>query len=404
MKPVRVLALALGVAIACVLAAGFAFLVRRADPTTRLVRFEASVEELYRDRERYAAAWQPETAPPGRRHLPRFPIPESIGQRLFPLDARQQLWDELTYIRRPANTDYTFAFREYPGGRVRFRTNSLGMRESAEPSATKPDLRILVTGDSHTEGVCNNVESFPHVLRRALAKDHPAKSIECLNSGHGFFTFYSYLGTLERFAYLEPDVFVVAVYVPNDFVDVVPLYHFFEGTPWSAGSRAYQEAMGRATEKSPGWVAQDGISLKFFDHYPEEVAVAMHAAKLAVQDIQELCESRGIRLVFALLPSFFDVERARGWPDAEIATLARYLHGVLGIGPEAAGVHDRFAKELQAFLAERKIPCLDALPLFAARKERMYWLADHHISTAAHAALGEALVPFVNALEPSGLR
>ena len=398
------LALALGVALSGAVAAGFAWFVGREGPTTRLVRFQGSVEDLYKEREKYAAAWQPATAPPGRRHLPRFPIPESIGARLFPLQERQQLWDELTYIRRRPNADYTFAFKEYPGGRIRFRTNSLGMRESVEPSTTKPDLRILVTGDSHTEGVCNNVESYPHVLRRALATAHPGKSIECLNAGRGFYTFYSYLGTLERYGNLDPDVFVVAVYVPNDFVEVVPLYRFFEGTRWTAGSAEYQKEIDEAIQKSAGWVSQDGVSLKFFEHYPDEIPVAMRAAKAAVLDIQELCESRGIRLVFVVLPSLFDVERARGWPDPELASQAKELHGVLGLGEEDVLVHERLAKELEAFLAERKIPCLDALTLFAGKKERMYWLADHHINTAAHAALGEALVPYVDALELPGLR
>jgi hypothetical protein len=398
------LALALGVALAGGIAAGFYAIVRRTPPSTRLVRPEGSVEELYRDRAEFAEAWHKETAPPGRRHLPRFPIPERLGRQLFPLQNAMQLWDELTYIRRPPNTDFAFPFPEYPGGKVRFRTNSLGMRESAEPSATKPDLRVLVTGDSHTEGVCNNVESFPHVLRRALQQAHPGKTIECLNAGRGFFTFYSYLGILERYLDLAPDVFVVTVYAPNDFLEVVPLFRFFEGTPRKPGSAEYQDVLDRAIRKNAGWVSQCGASLKFFQHHAEEIPVAMRAAKAAVLDIQELCEAKGIRLVFVVLPGFFEVERRKASPDPGLLDLERELLGTLELGPIDADLHERMAKELMGYLAERKIPCLDAHRVFDARPERLYWLADHHINNTAHAALGAALMPVVEALEVPALR
>ena len=404
MKSVRLFALALGVAIAGAIAAGFELLVRRVPSTTQLVRPEGSVEELYAERAKWAAAWDPATAPPGRRHLPRFPIPESLGAQLFPIHNEMQLWDELTYVRRPPNADFTFAFPEYPGGRIRFRTNALGLRESAEPMAGKPDLRVLVTGDSHTEGVCNNVESFPHVLRRALVRAHPGKTIECLNAGRGYFTFYSYLGTLEKYLDLAPDVFVVTVYAPNDFLEVVPLYHFFEGTPRTAGVSEYQPLVDAILAKNEGFFSQGGGSLKFFQHYPSEIQVAMRAAKAAVLDIQELCEARGIRLVFVVLPGFFDVERRKAAPDPAISDLERELDSMLELGRSDVDLNDRLGKELVDFLAERKIPCLDAHAVFDARPERLYWLGDHHMSTAGHAVLGEALVPFVEALDSPGLR
>lgn len=404
MSSVRWFALALGVGIASAIAAGFSFFVRRAPPTTRLVRPEGSVEALYAERARYAGAWDPATAPPGRRHLPRFPIPESLGAQLFPIHNQLQLWDEQTYVRRPTNADFPVAFPEYPGGGFRFRTNSLGLRESAEPMKTKPDLRILVTGDSHTEGVCNNVESFPHVLRRALMRRHPGKTIECLNAGRGFFTFYSYLGTLEKYLDLAPDVFVVTVYAPNDFLEVVPLYHFFEGTPRTAGASEYQPLVDEVVAKNEGLFSQSGGSLKFFQHYPSEIPIAMRAAKAAVLDIQELCEARGIRLAFVVLPGLFDVERRKGTPDPAITDLARELYATLELGPGDIDLNDRLGKELVDFLAERRIPCLDAHAVFDGRPERMYWLGDHHMNTAGHAALGEALLPVVEALESPGLR
>jgi hypothetical protein len=401
----RLVALSIGVAIAGSLAA--IFLLRsgsKSSPVQFQVGSPSSLDRLYAERPKFAAAWNPATAPPGRRHLARFPIPEEVGRELFPIEPTQQPWDELTYLRRPGNLDFATKLPEHAGGSVRVRTNSLGMRENTEPLATKPDLRVLVTGDSHTEGVCNNIESFPHVLRRALLKRHPGKTIEALNAGKGGFTFYNYLGTLEKFLYLEPDVFVVAVYGSNDFLEMLAPYHFFEGTPRKPGAQAYWDVVEKAMKANGGWLAQDGLSLKFFQRYPDEIPVAIRAAKEAVLDIQELCEAHGIQLVFVYIPGMFDVDRRRSTRDPELVELSRTLYDVLQLRPQDLDVHERMGNELMAFLAERKIPCIDAHAIFAARPERSYWLADHHINTGAHLALGEALAPVVEALDPKGLR
>jgi lysophospholipase L1-like esterase len=397
-----ILALCIGLVLAGAMAAVLVPRIRRHDAKVRFHKI-SSTDTLYDDRALFAAAWDPATAPPGRRHLPRFPIPERIGKQLFPVDEKQP-WDDLTYLRRPSNLDFQWKFREHPGGSIRFRTNSLGMRENSEPLAQKGDLRILVTGDSHTEGVCNNVESFPHVLRRELLERHPGKVIECLNAGKGSFTFYNYLGTLEKFLDLQPDVFVVAVYGSNDFLEVVAPYHYFEGTPRKPGYAEYREIVEKLLGMDPAWLSQDGLSLKYFQHYPEEIPVAMKAAKEAVLDIQELCQAHGILLAFVYIPGMFDVDRRKSVRDPELVALSRKLYDAMELEPKDLDLHEKMGNELLAFLAERGIPCLDLRPVFASRPERLYWLEDHHMDVDAHKAIGEALVPVIEALQPKGLR
>jgi len=399
----RSIALGSGLAIATALALAFVPKLPGRASVVRFIRHLSSPDALYADRAKYAVAWNPATAPPGHRHLPRFPIPESVSRQLFPVDESSP-WDALTYVKRLPNVDTSFKFAEHPGGSFRVRTNSLGMRENAEPMSARPDLRILVTGDSHTEGVCNNVESFPHVLRRELAKAHPEKSIEVLNAAKGSFSFYNYLGTLEKFLYLEPDVFVVAVYGPNDFLDVVAPYHYFEGTPRKLGYAAYADVVEKMLELNPEWLAQDGLSLKFFQHYPEEIRVAVQGAKAAVLDIEELCAAHGIQLVFVYIPGMFDIDREKAVRDPSLVALSRTLYQALEIGPGDIEVHDRMGAELMTFLTERGLPCVDVHRVFAGRTGRFYWLEDHHMDIDAHRAIGEALVPVVEGLRPKGLR
>ena len=62
------------------------------------------------------------------------------------------------------------------------------------------------------------------------------------------------------------------------------------------------------------------------------------------------------------------------------------------------------ADELLAFLAERKIPTLDARTLFAGRSQRFYWLEDHHIDATAQLEIGRALAPVVESVAAEKLR
>jgi len=393
----KLAALLLGAGIAGLV--GWIYLRRpKNDPIVRFQQASATQEELYAERPQFAGAWKPDSAPPGHRHLIRFPIPERIAREIFPINVREQPWDELSYLRHIPLRDDAVYMKEVPKGVWSMRTNSLGLREDAEPLAEKPDLRILVTGDSHTDGVCENEASFPHVLQRELALRHPGKVIEALNAGKGSFTFYNYLGTLEKFLSLQPDVFVVAVYGPNDFLEVLPPYHYFEGTQRKPGASQYWGLVEKAVAIDRAWLAQDGLSLKYFQQFPEEVAVALRAAKEAAMDIQELCEAHGIQPVFVYLPGMLDTYRRSGGTDPELEGLSGRLQEAIGLAPEDARVHDRMADELLAFLAERKIPTLDARTVFAGQAKRFYWLEDHHIDVTAHLEIGQALAPILDSV------
>ena len=396
------LALAIGAVVAAVLG-WFGFQRITNVPPIVLVRAPTDLEMLYAERARFAGAWDPATAEIGNRHLPRFPVSEWSVRQLVPIDALNQ-YDPQTYVRRPPNLNLPNPWKEHARGIFRVRTNSLGMRDVAEPSAVKPDLRILVTGDSHSEGVCNTFETYTKVLQLFLSKAHRGKRIEALNAAKGSFTFYSYLGTLEKFLYLEPDVFLIGVYGPNDFEEILPLFHFFEGTPRKPGAAGYWNLIEKALAIDTAWLAQDGLSLKFFQQYPAEIPVALAAAQAALLDVEELCRANGILLGVVYIPGFFDTVRRSGASEPELDALSARLYDALELAPGDVGVHDRMADELLAYLAQRKIPVLDARQLFAGQKRRFFWREDHHIDVDAQRAIGAALVPFVEAMSPPGLR
>ncbi|MFT5154323.1 MAG: hypothetical protein ACI841_004330, partial [Planctomycetota bacterium] len=161
--------------------------------------------------------------------LVRVTMNEKLAKLVFPqLQHSSNQWDPLSYFGYPPNFDQVVEFSAHPDGRYRVKTNSLGMRRDSEPSPTKPDTRILVAGDSHADGVGTNAENFTTLLEGMFNEDAGPVVTEVLNACRGGGTPYTYLGTLEKFVDLKPDVFLVWFTGSNDFVDMLFLGKVFE--------------------------------------------------------------------------------------------------------------------------------------------------------------------------------
>lgn len=113
------------------------------------------------------------------------------------------------------------------------------MREDSEPSAVKPDLRILVAGASNVEAMCANAESATNLLEASLRERLGGKSVEALNAGAGSSNFYNYVAVLERYSELEPDVLIVIVYGGTDFANGLALERYFNRRgPWRRAGKS----------------------------------------------------------------------------------------------------------------------------------------------------------------------
>jgi len=396
---------AVGVGIACgLLIVGGYFALRAGRKVVGFMRTTRTASKLLDERAKALADARESGAPIAKTHLPRFPIDFAIARQIFPIDGEVQEFDPQVYFRHVANTNFQIEWPEHAGGHWIMHTNSLGIRENGKPLSTKPDLRILVAGDSHTEGVCNNDESCAHVLQLALAAAHPGKTIEAINAAKGGYTFYNYVGTLEKFLYLEPDVFIVSVYGGNDFEEVLTPYHFFEGTVRPPGSTQYWPLVQKALSICGTWLAQDGLSLKYFQEQPGEVAVALRAAEAATLDIKDMCKAHGIVLLYVYIPARFDVEDPKFYDDARHPDLPHELYSALEIRPESVKVHDHMGSELVQFLREHEIPVLDMREEFRRNAGPFYWNEDHHINVNAHRLIGQSLVPLIEGAGLSALR
>jgi hypothetical protein len=110
-----------------------------------------------------------------------------------------------------------------PSGQFRFRTNNLGLRRDDDVTEAKPTgvRRVLVLGDSHTDGCVDNAESFSARLEARLRAASSTR-IEVLNAG-----VLTYSPTQELFWFrtrgigLQPDLVILVFYPGNDAADMV---------------------------------------------------------------------------------------------------------------------------------------------------------------------------------------
>ncbi|MCA8980765.1 MAG: hypothetical protein H6831_12210 [Planctomycetes bacterium] len=360
---------------------------REESPTVRVVDRSAELRQAS-DARRIGLGYDPvdrtnEGYPPP---LVREPLDEATVELFFPsVDSNEScLYDPHEYTRRAPHFDRWFPFNEHPDGGWRLRTNALGMRSDGEVAEVAPDLRVLVTGDSHVEGVCANSESCASVLERLLAEDALDQSVEVLNAGAGAHHLFNYVGTFERFAYLEPDVFVVIVYGGNDFSGAMLLDRYFRRRP------AYEIRPNMIEQQSlpesvssllPQELSQD----IYFANNPEDVEAAVDLGCSVSVELSELCAERGTRLLFVYLPP-----PTRAQPEVFREDLERLMK-FARMESSALGVSDRIADEWLQFLADRGLDHLDLRPAFRAAEEPLFWRTDHHLNVAGHRLVGERI-------------
>jgi hypothetical protein len=357
-------------------------------PKVVFVDTTASIERILAERAEIAMAEGWSLPVDGRVVLD--PMPEEVAKKFFgsvgDVGSRKVYDRDSYYFARPdMRGRQTMA--EHPEGFFPVITNSLGLREDTEVADIKPDLRILVTGDSHTDGVCSNEESFPNRLEALLTARDPGRSVEVLNAGRGSFGFHNYLGVYQKFRYLDSDVFIVGVYLGNDFQGDLKL------SAWNRRERlplvppAMRQFQSRAIEENAFAFAQTFLQLSWFDHLPETIPRASASAQRVMGEIVRRCEEDGVLLVVLLIPAASDVE----WYPHQVKF--DRLVTICGLDEKAMRLPWRMGDELEASLAGT--PLVDGRDVLVPEHGPYYWLTDKHLNLNGHATLARALLPVV---------
>jgi lysophospholipase L1-like esterase len=358
----------------------------RPRPTVRTEDQSEILRELHRERDLRSPDPDPaeSATSAGYPKLRREPLDaEQLGM-FFPASRSSAPGRGDLYYAREPGLDLRLKFPEHPEGGYRLKTNSLGMREDEEPRQSGVDLRLLVTGDSHIDGVCANEESVPNILERLIRAREGQSVVEVLNVGAGGYSFYNYLNVLESYADLEPDVFVCVCYGGNDFAGMMQLQRYFNGRP-TAVPRSQHGPQVVAELTAPGLTSQELSQVIYFQDNPEDFDAALATCGSIAVEMRELCERRGIRLVFAYLPPHL-----RGQPQHYVTEL-RQCHELLEVDDTWIEVSDRLADRWLENSRALGIECIDLRPALKAAPQPAYYRSDRHLNPYGNRVVAQAL-------------
>ena len=155
------------------------------------------------------------------------PAPALTLKPIDPLDLHPVEWMREAQLRRwvhPPRQVTEIKTDEHPNGTIVVRRNECGFREDVETPITKPDgvFRILVLGDSHTDGVCFNDECYANRLETALNSAELGRRFEVINAGQVTFSPYQEWWLYEKVGRgFAPDLVIVGMYAGNDYWDLM---------------------------------------------------------------------------------------------------------------------------------------------------------------------------------------
>jgi len=314
-----------------------------------------------------------------------LPFDEGAVRKYFMLDERAQLlYDPLAYVLLKPDISAEYTWEEHPKGVVLRRTNNMGFNEDGPTEIAKRGVRVLVSGDSHTEGVVFNDESFTNVAERKLRGILGRKDVEFLNSGVGYTSPTCYLGVLRKYLMLEPDTFVAVLFTGNDFLDEICLGQRMSTVPEHPVPDSYFAKCAEVAARWEGAFPQ-GLNQAFrFKMFPEEPDLALASVLRIYAEMKALCDQHGIAFLAVALPTKMDVDEddQESWEAACAA---------LGIERSDVELNARIARRFLEGARAAGIRCLDPTEAMRMSREVLYWKKDYHLSVVGHALLGELI-------------
>lgn len=328
--------------------------------------------------------------------LTRVPLDEEQALVFFPsLSQPRDIYDPQTYFRNRPGFVAPRKFKGHPAGEWTIRFNAAGFKSDRELLETPPDLRVLVAGDSHSEGVVPTEENYCSQLEVLALADDPQRSIEVLNASRGGYMLYNYLGVLEKYAELEPQLFVMAVFGGNDFVETVPLYGYFEGESLEDDREGWgmKVALSRRAGPGSGQALAQGMHQEvLFHHSPRWRELALKASLAVTREVARQCAERGIQFVLLYIPSAPEVQLQYCKEGAE-QVLEQFE-----LTFDDQGLTELMANEYLDTMRAEGVHVVDLRPAFREADERLYWKADLHINTAGHRVTARELYRAVEGL------
>ena len=284
------------------------------------------------------------------------------------------------FIHKP-NVEIKFDWKEHPNQEITFITNNLGFREDNEtnPNKVEGSTRILVTGDSHTDGVIFNSESFPNIAEQVFNERDSAKVYEIINGGTGFYSFKNYYGFIEKYKNLNPDYFLINVFTGNDFRETL-LYEEESRSYINIIKNGYLRAKRKLLLETRLKVPlNQGLDQQYyFKTFPADFDSALNYAKFYTSKIDSLCKAEDIELVITLLPTKTETDK-----DFKERIMSEYSWS-----EDILNINSNFKESYQSWLASNGVRTIDLLDTLSNPQEKVFWDKDLHINLEAHKRIG----------------
>jgi hypothetical protein len=293
-------------------------------------------------------------------------------------------FDPVAYILPKPNVTASWDWPERPEGHFTYRTNNLGFAEDGPTALAKSGTRVLVAGDSHTQGTVNNTESFPNRLEALLAAGR-STPVEVLNAGVGGTGPACYLGVLKKYLVLEPDAFVAALFTGNDLADNLWIEDYLAGTRYEPPEASYTDRLlaAEAVRATPLW--QGFNQVYRFKHFPGEAERALASVIASYQAMSDLCREHGVVFVALVIPTRFDVDL-----ESSRAIVAE-MRAILGLSEAEAGLNRELGARFAAAMRERGIACVDPTEEMRGTETELYWPSNDHLGLAGNELVARRL-------------
>jgi lysophospholipase L1-like esterase len=320
------------------------------------------------------------------------------------------------------DADPDTGYRLRPGGSATFGNgahgvaNNEGLRNREVGPKPPGAFRILVLGDSFTEGAgVEKEEAYPQVLEKILRR-RIARAVEVVNTGVGGWDPFQYAQYFERHGLaFEPDLVLVGFFVGNDTYSE---YLTVETLPTAIGGRRVSRTAARRRSIRLAVFLQEHFHLaralrgrasgfetrrscEDFSPWSLEAQAGRlgnHRVRTEARDaraqpnvdqilrIQRLAGARGVPVVVALLPDENQINAA---------LQARLLAGK----DPAAYDFEMPQSMLAALFAGRDVCLVDLLPDFR-RDPRCLYMNDTHWNPDGQALAADALARVILPLIP----
>jgi len=279
-----------------------------------------------------------------------------------------------------------FKWKEHPRGHIVIKTNNLGFRNDSDTREEKPNelIRILVCGDSHTDGVVYNNESFPAVLEQMFDLNNTGK-FEVLNGGVGYYGPQNYLGFIQKFIYLQPDVIVLVLYLGNDFLDAIHIAVERGELGKIQRQEEYYKKITQLDEIMMGFSGQCFNQAWYFKNFPQSKKTSLEIIKQNMRKIRSLSEENNAGLILVLLPSEIGSQFAAD--STRILKAAK----LMGMQRKEIMIENELADSLRNWLKEEKMPCIDLRKKIEKINRPLYWKKDLHLNVTGHQMLASTL-------------